>query len=222
MSARPVIFAGLLVAAAVLAARRSAAAVPDGVGGQSLADELTAAVRAAADALSNSGATIAGVVDDSFYQLSGVRVASSGRWREDADNPANRPLVNLMRDAEARYGLPHNLVVRVAWQESRFKVDAYNAASGASGVMQIVPRWHPGVDVWNPAVAIDYGAKYLAQLYKQFGTYAMALAAYNWGPGNQKNIDLANGVVGDDWPLETRNYVRDVLADLNEAGTVIA
>jgi soluble lytic murein transglycosylase-like protein len=108
--------------------------------------------------------------------------------------------------ASQYHGLPAGLLSRVAYQESRYNPDAYNP-SGASGIMQIIPKWHPGVDVWNPTEAIWYAAKYLRQLYNQFGSWTYALAAYNWGPGNlsRKGIDNA--------PLETRNYIAEITRD---------
>lgn len=108
--------------------------------------------------------------------------------------------------ASQYYGLPAGLLSRVAYQESRYNPEAYNP-SGASGIMQIIPRWHPGVNVWNASESIWYAAKYLRQLYNQFGSWTYALAAYNWGPGNlsRKGIDNA--------PTETRNYIAQVTAD---------
>ena len=90
--------------------------------------------------------------------------------------------------AEKKYNLPHNLLARVSWQESRFRDDIINgdtqSSAGAVGIMQIVPRWHPDVDPFNPWDSIDYAGGYLKSLYKRFGDYPKALAAYNWGQGN--------------------------------------
>ncbi len=61
--------------------------------------------------------------------------------------------------------------------------------------------------------------KFLTQLYNQFGSWELALAAYNWGPGNvQKaiNRNLAAGLATDYWslsmPAETMAYVPRFLA----------
>jgi soluble lytic murein transglycosylase-like protein len=162
---------------------------------------------------------LTGAVDDFGYSLTGYRIMGA-RWQDAAAQPENSALVAAMHEAETRYGIPADLVVRLAWQESRFKVDAHNA-SGASGIMQIVPRWHPGVNPLDPLAAIDYGARYLAQLARQFGTWELALKAYNWGPGNVAAW-LRGGPDAPAEPMETQNYSAQILADLAEAGRVIA
>ena len=75
--------------------------------------------------------------------------------------------------------------------------------------MQIVPRWHPNVDPLDPTDAIWYAARYLRNLYDRMGhSWKMALAAYNWGPGNVSRNEIS------DWPTETKNYVRQISADV--------
>jgi soluble lytic murein transglycosylase-like protein len=190
--------AGLVLA---LVARHAGAIAAPGGGGSPL-DALT------------------GAVDDLGYSLTGYRLMGT-RWRDAAAQSENSALVAAMHEAELRYSIPVDLVVRLAWQESRFKIDALNAGSGATGIMQIVPRWHPGVNPADPFAAIDYGARYLAQLERQFGTWELALKAYNWGPGNVAAW-LRGGDDAPAEPLETQNYSAQILADLAEAGRVIA
>jgi soluble lytic murein transglycosylase len=66
------------------------------------------------------------------------------------------------------------------------------------------------------------GSAYFARIYNQFGSYPLAVAAYNAGPGNVNKWLRANGdprtgsVDIVDWieaiPIyETRNYVQRVL-----------
>lgn len=138
-------------------------------------------------------------------------------------HPSGEQYRPLFDAAEAKYGIPHGLLFRQAFQESRFRTDiitgVVRSAAGAVGIMQIIPRWHPSLDpgdaaaderaALDPARAIPYAAKYLSQLRKQFGSWPLALAAYNWGPGNvSKNPP-------DKWPTETRNYVADITADID-------
>jgi soluble lytic murein transglycosylase-like protein len=108
----------------------------------------------------------------------------------------------------ASYGLPANLLSRVAYQESRFNPAAKNAGSGALGMFQIVPRWHPTAEPLDWRKAADYAAGYLTQLYRQFGTWSKALAAYNWGPGNVSKYGLSRA------PTETENYYKQIMADI--------
>ena len=68
--------------------------------------------------------------------------------------------------------------------ESRFDPKASSKA-GAQGIAQIMPEYHPGVDTSDPIASINYAAKYLSQLQRQFGgDMRLALIAYNAGPGN--------------------------------------
>jgi soluble lytic murein transglycosylase-like protein len=200
---RALLFLALAAGGLLVARQAGAIASPGGGGSADLLDSLLAPV------------------DDAAFQLSGYRFMTDTRWRADAAKPENAPFVGAMNQAEIKHGIPASLVVRLAWQESRFNPEAFNAASGATGIMQIVPRWHPDVDPWEPFAAIDYGAGYLAQLYRQFGTWELALKAYNWGPGNvAKWLASGSGALGE--PLETRNYSAQILADLAAIGQVIA
>jgi soluble lytic murein transglycosylase-like protein len=122
--------------------------------------------------------------------------------------------------AEYQYALPPRLLARVAKQESNFDPGAYNSGSGASGMMQIIPKWHPGVNVTDldPRDDIIYAAKYLRENHDRFGSWSKALAAYNWGPGNLSN---AISRYPTDWlehaPQETQNYVIDITSDIGIA-----
>lgn len=116
----------------------------------------------------------------------------------------------LFLAATLKYGLPAGLLSRQCYQESRYNPKAFNSGSKAAGLMQFIPTTAKefGIDPYNPTQAIDAGGKYLAQLYKRFGSWKDALAAYNWGQGNlaKKGITAA--------PLETRNYTAQILADI--------
>lgn len=131
----------------------------------------------------------------------------------------------LLNEAERRYGIPRDLLARQAYQESRFREDIITgktrSAAGAIGLMQIIPRWHPSIDpgdaaaderaALDPAKAIDYAARFLSSLKKKNGTWSLALAAYNAGQGN---VDKHKGIP----PFkETRDYVSQILADVNAA-----
>ena len=117
----------------------------------------------------------------------------------------------LVKAAEKKYGLPDNLLARLIQNESRYKPNATNP-SGAQGIAQIIPRWHPGVDPFNPIEAIPYAAKYLARLHKRFGSWDKALAGYNYGP---TNVSKLINKYGKYWklrlPIETKNYIWDIL-----------
>jgi len=69
--------------------------------------------------------------------------------------------------------------------ESTWNANAVSK-SGARGIAQIMPEYHPGFTQYNdPVASINYAAKYLSQLQRQFGgNLQLAIIAYNAGPGN--------------------------------------
>ncbi len=125
---------------------------------------------------------------------------------------AGEPYREIFKNVSMVYNLPLNLLARVAYQESHFRPEIISGETksekGAVGIMQIMPRWHPNVDPSDPHDSIQYAGKYLRQLFNKLGTWEHALAAYNWGIGNMQNKGFNNA------PLETRNYVSDILSDI--------
>jgi hypothetical protein len=56
------------------------------------------------------------------------------------------------------------------------------------------------------------GRAYLAQMFRRYGNWSDAVAAYNWGPGNL-DMWIAGGRNPDRLPLETVRYIARVLRD---------
>ncbi len=56
------------------------------------------------------------------------------------------------------------------------------------------------------------GRAYLAQMFRRYGNWADALAAYNWGPGAMDQW-IAGGRYADQLPLDVARYVARVLRD---------
>lgn len=125
-----------------------------------------------------------------------------------------RRFADLFQRAEYTHGLPTHLLARTAQQESNFDPLA-QSTSGAQGIMQIVPRWHPSVDPFEIAAAIDYAGALLRKHFDRFGSWAKALAAYNAGPTRLKKEISEHGV---NWlahmPAETQNYVARITDDV--------
>lgn len=119
-------------------------------------------------------------------------------------------------DVSAAHGIPPGLLARQAYQESHFRADIISGATvssaGAIGIMQIVPRWHPDVNAYDPIESINYAAQFLRRLYDKFNTWPLALAAYNWGEGN-----LAKHTDPTTWPKETQAYVSQITSDVEVA-----
>lgn len=111
--------------------------------------------------------------------------------------------IEMARAAARKHGVPEDLFLRLVNQESRFKVKA-RSHKGAIGLAQLMPGTAKdlGVNPHDPKQNLEGGAKYLRMMYDMFGSWRIALAAYNAGPGAVKK----HGGVP---PYrETRNYVR--------------
>lgn len=91
-----------------------------------------------------------------------------------------------LASASASYGVPLSLLTSVAKAESGFDPSAVSP-KGAQGLMQIMPGTGGSLGLSNPfdpGQSANAGAKYLSQLYAQYGDWQTALIAYNEGPGN--------------------------------------
>jgi soluble lytic murein transglycosylase-like protein len=117
--------------------------------------------------------------------------------------------LQAFRSAETRNGIPTNLLARQGWQESRYRADAVSPV-GAKGLMQFMPATADefGINPLDPYQSIDAAGRYMAMLFRMTGSWASALAAYNWGIGNVQRKGLGAA------PLETRNYYSQILADI--------
>ena len=123
-----------------------------------------------------------------------------------------------VRAHAAEHGLDPALVAAVIYQESKFRASVVSS-SGAIGLMQLTPATARGIairtggtafktqDLFDPELNIRYGAWYLDNLFKKYGSEQLVLAAYNAGQGN---VDRwrAHGE-GIQFP-ETRAYIERV------------
>jgi len=140
------------------------------------------------------------------------------------------PLLPSLTASRPESALIHAIVHR----ESMFDTMAASSA-GARGLMQLMPatarhvsrnlrkKFNVGKLTENPQYNVELGASYLQNLLKIYsGSYPLAIAAYNAGPGN---VDRWLKEFGDprrgkvdiiDWieeiPIyETRNYIQRVM-----------
>lgn len=131
---------------------------------------------------------------------------------------AAKPYLALLSSSEKKFGLPDTLLTRIASIESNFDPNAKNP-SGAVGMMQLIPQYHPDVNPLDPSQAIPYAASYLASLKKKFGSWEKAIAAYNWGEGNLAKYSITP--YGAQWrdhlPAETKKYLDKVEAVIDLA-----
>lgn len=116
-------------------------------------------------------------------------------------------VVSYLVDAAIKYGVDRNIVLAQAYAESQGNQNAVSPV-GAIGVMQLMPATAAdlGVDPYDVVQNIDGGVRYLASQVSRFGNYALALAAYNWGPGRVLTHQDPS-----QWPAETQQYVSKIM-----------
>ncbi len=122
-------------------------------------------------------------------------------------------------------GVPQDLIY-LAVAESGFQPQALNPRSGAGGMWQFMPTGAYGLarngyfdERFDPAKSSVAYARYMKELYDQFGDWYLAMAAYDWGPGNVQRAVQRTGYA-DFWELykrnvlpgETKNYVPGIIA----------
>ncbi len=122
-------------------------------------------------------------------------------------------------------GLPQDLIYQ-AFAESGFRPQAINTKSGAGGMWQFMPYGTYGLEhsAWlderfDPVKATEAYAHEIKKMYDQLGDWYLAMAAYDWGPGNIQKAVQRTGYA-DFWelyrrnnlPQETKNYVPVFLA----------
>lgn len=116
------------------------------------------------------------------------------------------PFLAQARAAAQRHGVPPDLFARLVQRESNWHPRA-RSHKGALGLAQLMPATAArlGVDPGDPAQNLEGGARYLRRQFERFGTWRLALAAYNAGPE-------AVARHGDIPPYaETQAYVRAIL-----------
>jgi soluble lytic murein transglycosylase-like protein len=155
----------------------------------------------------------------------------------------------FLRPALARYSVYRESLARIL-REENLPPELLAVALVESGLnpLALSPKGARGIWQFMPATAERYGlavgatddhrtspehstraaARYLRDLYRQFGDWKLALAAYNWGEDKVQRVIDRTGVRDFDemtrrglLPLETRKYVPAVLAvwaRLNEGG----
>ncbi len=132
----------------------------------------------------------------------------------------------LIKETFQEYGLPEDMAY-LAMIESGFNNKAYSSAA-ACGMWQFIKgtglRYGLAIDGYvderrDPEKATKAAAKYLLDLYKQFGSWYLAAASYNCGE-NRVQRELDQSSHKNFWelsanmclPSETKNYVPQMIA----------
>ena len=116
------------------------------------------------------------------------------------------PYLETARRAAARHRVPEDIFLKLVRQESGWQPRAVSP-KGAIGLAQLMPQTarRLRVNPRDPAENLEGGARYLRMMYDRFGTWRLALAAYNAGP---EAVERYKGVP----PYrETRGYVAAIL-----------
>ena len=180
---------------------------------------------------------LARIASDNSYARTALRSAKSGIRRGLVAQEAAYPLMALPADATAPGRPEPALILAIVRQESEFDPGAVSSAK-ARGLMQLMPgtakitarqvgmTYNLTSLTSDPGYNISLGSAYLGDLIDRWGgSYVLAIASYNAGPGRaQEWIDAWGdprnpGVDPVDWveliPIpETRNYVQRVIENL--------
>lgn len=134
-------------------------------------------------------------------------VYTPSKWGDGSYKGKYRgPYLAMAREAALLHEVPVDLFLKLVQQESNWNAKA-KSHKGALGLAQLMPGTARAlrVDPLDPRQNLEGGARYLKQQYQKFGSWRLALAAYNAGP---HAVEKYGGVP----PYkETRNYVRKIL-----------
>ena len=119
---------------------------------------------------------------------------------------ASEPLAQLAAEIAELHDIPPALFIALVEAESSFDPDAVSV-KGAIGLTQLMPTTAEelGVDPEDPLENLSGGARYLAAQYRRFGSWDLALAAYNAGPTRVARVGGVPDIA------ETRSFVARVL-----------
>ncbi|WP_372884885.1 lytic transglycosylase domain-containing protein [Shimia sp.] len=140
-------------------------------------------------------------------RLEATKVYTPSKWGDGSfDGAYDGPYLAMAQDAALRNGVPVDMFLKLVQQESGWNASA-KSHKGALGLAQLMPETarRLNVDPLDPYQNLDGGARYLARQYRSFGSWRLALAAYNAGP---EAVRKYGGVPPYE---ETRNYVRVIL-----------
>jgi soluble lytic murein transglycosylase-like protein len=151
--------------------------------------------------------------------ISEAIVSSTAGWKNVGMGPTWVPYLNA---AEVQFGIPTDLLARIAYQESHFRDDIISgetaSSAGALGLMQLEPQYFASVRVPTPFSADDTvaqiqdAAQDLVTNYNALKNWPQAVAAYNAG---LKTIQTGNASAAN--AATTAQYVAQILADVPAA-----
>ena len=167
-------------------------------------------------------------LDDDWVRKAEAWYSARPDYVERMTTRGSRYLFHILDEVEKR-GMPSELAL-LPFVESAFVTHAVSSAK-ATGMWQFMPATGRDFDLKQNIFRDDRrdvlastraALDYLGRLYKMFGDWHLALAAYNWGPGNVQKAVARNQRLGlpTDYaslkiPDETRYYVPKLQAVKN-------
>ncbi|MBL8279794.1 MAG: transglycosylase SLT domain-containing protein [Pelomonas sp.] len=167
-------------------------------------------------------------LDDDWVRKAEAWYSARPDYVERMTTRGSRYLFHIVEEVEKR-GMPTELAL-LPFVESAFVTHAVSSAK-ATGMWQFMPATGRDFDLKQNIFRDDRrdvlastraALDYLGRLYKQFGDWHLALAAYNWGQGNVQKAIARNQRLGlpTDYaslkmPDETRYYVPKLQAVKN-------
>ncbi|MDG0835104.1 LysM peptidoglycan-binding domain-containing protein, partial [Pelomonas saccharophila] len=167
-------------------------------------------------------------LDDDWVHKAEAWYSARPDYVERMTTRGSRYLFHILEEVEKR-GMPSELAL-LPFIESAFVTHAVSSAK-ATGMWQFMPATGRDFDLKQNIFRDDRrdvlastraALDYLGRLYKMFGDWHLALAAYNWGPGNVQKAVARNQRLGlpTDYeslriPDETRYYVPKLQAVKN-------
>lgn len=146
-------------------------------------------------------------------------------WKQSANA---RKWAPFLASTEKQFGIPSDLLARVAYQESHYATDIIDGTrpggAGELGMMQLMPQYFLSARravPFNDSDTQDQiveAAGALVSHYSRFGDWPLAVAAYNDGEGNVHQYTLGKRSL----PASTIDYVTAVFADVPNAGNVLS
>ncbi|MDN3923094.1 transglycosylase SLT domain-containing protein [Roseateles violae] len=171
---------------------------------------------------------VLGDLDDDWVRKAEAWYSARPDYVERMTTRGSRYLFHILEEVEKR-GMPAELAL-LPFIESAFVTDA-TSRTKAVGMWQFMPATGRDFDLKQNIFRDDRrdvlastraALDYLGRLYKMFGDWHLALAAYNWGQGNVAKAIARNEKLGlpTDYeslrmPEETRYYVPKLQAVKN-------
>lgn len=154
-----------------------------------------------------------------IYDVPAVDIALIKNAQYIADKyKCNIEIAYIVAAESRRSGVPIELLAALIYHESRFIIEAVSATNTNDtkdyGLMQLNSSNYElfkayiggrDYDMCNPAYNVRIGAAFLANLHKRFGSWALALAAYNAGPAAAARLKI---------PGRTVRYIKNILSEV--------